>query len=345
MAHRRILAFHKLERESGFERREAGIRSGIRLDPLERVGVYVPGGTAAYPSSVLMNIVPAKVAGVRDITVVTPPATGGIRAEVLEAARLAGADRVLAVGGAQAVAALAYGTESVARVDKIVGPGNIYVATAKRLVVGEVGIDMIAGPSEVLIIADGRARPAWIAADMLAQAEHDPLAAAVCVTTSARVGESVAEAVSRQMSELPRAAVARRSMARYGTVVVVPSLRRAAEVADALAPEHIELHVASPRKLAASIHNAGAIFLGPSSTEALGDYAAGPNHVLPTGTAARFSSPLGVYDFVKRTSIIEVDRRGLAQLAPVVTTLARAEGLEAHARAVEMRISGKRKKP
>jgi len=342
-AHRRILAFHKLERERGFERREPGIRSAVRMTALARVGVYVPGGRAAYPSSVLMNIVPAKVAGVADITVVTPPTAEGVRPEVLEAARIAGADRVLRIGGAQAVAALAYGTESIERVDKIVGPGNVYVATAKRLVVGEVGIDMIAGPSEVLIIADGRARPDWIAADMLAQAEHDPLAAAICVTTSARVGDAVAAAVAEQIAELPRAAIARRSIARYGTVLVVADLRRAAELANELAPEHVELFVASPRKLVASIRNAGAIFLGASSTEALGDYAAGPNHVLPTGTAARFSSPLGVYDFVKRTRIIEVDRRGLAELAPTVTVLARAEGLEAHARAVEMRTAGERK--
>ncbi len=342
-AHSRIIAFHKRQREKGFERREPGIRTGIRITPLARVGLYVPGGSAAYPSSVLMNIVPAKVAGVEDITVVTPPSAEGVRPEVLTAARIAGADRVVTIGGAQAVGALAYGTRSIQRVDKIVGPGNIYVATAKRLVFGQVGIDMIAGPSEVLIIADGRASAANVAADMLAQSEHDPLAAAICLTPSAKLAAAVAASVAEQLAVLPRRQIAGRSIRRYGTIIVTPSLARAAELADEIGPEHLEIFTASPRKLLGSIRNAGAIFLGEATTEPVGDYAAGPNHVLPTGGAARFSSPLGVYDFVKRTSIIEVDERGLATLAPTITTLARAEGLEAHARAVDVRTRTKSK--
>ncbi len=337
-AHRRITRFHKLQLERGYQLVEPGIRCGMRVLPMARAGVYVPGGKAAYPSSVLMNIVPARVAGVPDITVVTPPRPEGIKPEVLVAAEIAGATRVLKVGGAQAVAALAYGTKSVARVDKIVGPGNIYVATAKRLVFGEVDIDMIAGPSEVLIVADGAADPELIASDMLAQAEHDELAAAVCIVSSRRVAERVARAVDAQLAELSRAPIARKSIARYGTILVVRSLKRAAELANEIAPEHLELFVAKPRKMLPSLVNAGAIFLGENTTEPLGDYAAGPNHVLPTGGSARFASPLGVYDFFKRTSIIEVDRKGLASLAPTVEELARSEGLEAHGLAVSRRM-------
>jgi histidinol dehydrogenase len=324
-AQSRIAKFHRLQREKGFELREKGLRTGIRVTPLERVGVYVPGGRAAYPSSVLMNIVPAKMAGVDDITVVTPPSSAGIRPEVLLAARLAGASRVVRVGGAQAVAALAYGTETVERVDKIVGPGNIYVATAKRQVFGVVDIDMIAGPTEVLIIADSSADPEFVAADMLAQAEHDPLAVA---------------AVARQLAQLPRKAIAGRSLRRYGTVVHVAGLARAIEITNDIAPEHLELFVKQPRKLLDKIRHAGAVFLGQYATEALGDYVAGPNHVLPTGGSARFASPLGVYDFIKRTSIIEADREGLAKLATTVDRLAMSEGLEGHALAVRKRLAG-----
>ena len=341
-AHERIAAFHALEREQGFERRENGITTGMRLTPLARAGVYVPGGKAAYPSSVLMNIVPAVVAGVPDITVVTPPSPQGIRDEVLAAASIAGATRVLRVGGAQAVAALAYGTETIARVDKIVGPGNIFVATAKRLVFGEVDIDMVAGPSEVLIIADDSADPAWVAADMLAQAEHDELAASICITTSRAHATAVARAAEAQCAELSRASIAASSLERFGTILVVKNLERACELADEIAPEHLEVVTKKPRALLPRLHNAGAIFLGALTTESMGDYAAGPNHVLPTGGAARFASPLGVYDFVKRTSIIELDRKGFDRLAGIVVELATAEGLEAHALAVTRRAKGGR---
>ena len=339
-AHARIRAFHVLERERGFEKKERGIRTGMRVAPLARAGVYVPGGKAAYPSSVLMNIVPAVVAGVADITVVTPPARDGICDAVLAAASIAGATRVLRIGGAQAIAALAYGTGSVARVDKIVGPGNIFVATAKRLVFGEVDIDMVAGPSEVLIVADSSADPEWVAADMLAQAEHDELAASICITTDRGHARAIAAAIAKQCAELPRASIAARSLERYGTILVVDRLERACELADQIAPEHLEVFTSNPRRLLPLLHNAGAIFLGSLTTESMGDYAAGPNHVLPTGGASRFASPLGVYDFVKRTSIIELDRKGFERLAPTVIELATAEGLDAHALAVLRRIRG-----
>lgn len=338
-AHRRIVTFHKRQLESGYEIREEGLRTGIRVQPLRRVGVYVPGGQAAYPSSVLMNVVPAKVAGVNEVVVLTPPSREGIRPEVLAAAKIAGADTVLSIGGAQAVAAAAYGTKSIERVDKIVGPGNIYVATAKRLVFGAVDIDTVAGPSEVLILADGSADPEFVAADLLAQAEHDQLAAAICITTSKSLAVAIAAAVEEQLKGLSRAAIARESIRRYGSIFVVPSLRRGAELSDEIAPEHLEIFTKAPRSLLPHIHNAGAVFLGQYSTEPLGDYAAGPNHVLPTGGAARFSSPLGVYDFRKRISIIEANRRGLERLAPIVTKLAAAEGLEAHGAAVTRRIN------
>ncbi len=344
VAHKRIVRFHKLQLDKGYELREPGIRTAMRVLPLARAGVYVPGGQAAYPSSVLMNVVPARVAGVDDITVVTPPSGGTIRPEVLVAADLAGAHRVLRIGGAQAVAALAYGTETVARVDKITGPGNIFVATAKRLVFGAVDIDMIAGPSEVLIIADRSSDPELVAADMLAQAEHDELAAAICITTSRHTGVRVARAVAEQLAGLDRRPIAGASIRRFGTVLVVKSMKRACELADEIAPEHLELFVENARGWIPSIRNAGAIFVGENTTESLGDYAAGPNHVLPTGGAARFSSPLGVYDFRKRTSIIEVGRSGLAALAPTVTALAESEGLQAHGLAVTRRMDASRRK-
>jgi histidinol dehydrogenase len=337
LAHRRIARFHRAQTERGFELRESGLRLGMRVTPLARVGVYVPGGSAAYPSSVLMNVVPAKIAGVPDITVVTPAGEKGIRPEVLVAARLAGATRIVRVGGAQAVGALAYGTETVARVDKIVGPGNVYVATAKRLVFGQVDIDMIAGPSEVLIVADTSAAPEFIAADMLAQAEHDPRAAAVCLVDDEALGHAVAAELQLQLAELGRREIATRSLANYGLVLVTRSLDRAVEIANEIAPEHLELFVRRPRALLGRVRDAGAIFLGQHSTEALGDYLAGPNHVLPTGGTARFASPLGVYDFVKRTSIIEATRRGFERLAPAVERLAGTEGLDGHAAAVTRR--------
>ncbi len=340
-AHSRIRRFHMLQRTRGFEQREAGISTGMRVAPLDRVGVYVPGGTAAYPSTVLMNVVPAKVAGVREIVLVTPPAKDGIPTAVLTAAELAGVDRVFTIGGAQAIAALAYGTATIPQVDKIVGPGNAYVATAKRLLFGQVGIDTVAGPSEVLVVADGGARAPLIAADMLAQAEHDAMAAAICITTSKRLADAVAASLSLQLESLTRRTIAARSLQRYGTIIVTKTLDRALELADELAPEHLELFVARPRRALAKVRNAGAVFLGEATTESLGDYAAGPNHVLPTGRAARFSSPLGVYDFVKRTSIIEASQAGLEALAPVVLELARYEGLEAHEKAVRARLKRK----
>jgi histidinol dehydrogenase len=338
-AHDRISRFHRRELETGFEIREPGLRTGMRVAPLERAGVYVPGGRAAYPSSVLMNVVPARVAGVADITVVTPPSRNGIKSEVLLAARIAGATRVVRAGGAQAIAALAYGTKSIAKVDKIVGPGNVWVATAKRLVFGVVDIDMIAGPTEVLIVADATARASFVAADMLAQAEHDPDAAAICITTSRENAAEVVAELSRQLAELDRREIAAKSLARHGLVLVVKDLARAIELANEIAPEHLELFVRRPRALLPRVRNAGAVFLGEYSTEALGDYVAGPNHVLPTGGSARFSSPLGVYDFVKRTSIIEATRQGLARVAASAIALAESEGLTGHAAAVRRRLS------
>jgi histidinol dehydrogenase len=337
LAARRIAAFHKRQRQSSWSFRDAtGAKLGQQVRALDRVGVYVPGGTAAYPSSILMNVVPAKVAGVGEVIGVTPP--GHADPAVLAAAHIAGIDRLFRVGGAQAIAALAYGTRTIPRVDKICGPGNIWVATAKRLVFGAVDIDMIAGPSEVLIVADARARADWIAADLLSQAEHDPLAAAILVTPSAALAARVARALEAQLGELSRQSIARRALARYGTAFVTPTLTDAMDLANRLAPEHLELAVRNPERWLPSIRHAGAIFLGDHAPEPFGDYLAGPNHVLPTGGSARFSSPLGVYDFVKRSSIIGAGPRTLAKLGPAVARLARVEGLDAHARAVERRL-------
>jgi histidinol dehydrogenase len=304
---------------------------------LDRVGVYVPGGTAAYPSSVLMNVIPAKVAGVGEVIGVTP-AGGGIPAPVLAAASIAGVDRLFRVGGAQAVAALAYGTRSIPRVDKICGPGNIWVATAKRLVFGTVDIDMIAGPSEVLIVADAGARPDLVAADLLAQAEHDPLAAAILVTPSRALVARVQAELTAQLARLPRRTIARRALRRQGTAFVTRSLAGAVELANRLAPEHLELAVRRPERWLGAVRHAGAIFLGEHAPEAFGDYLAGPNHILPTGGSARFASPLGVYDFVKRSSVIGASVRTLRRLGPAVACLARLEGLDAHAVAVTSRL-------
>jgi histidinol dehydrogenase len=337
LAARRIAAFHRRQRQGSWSFRDAtGARLGQQVRPLDRVGVYVPGGTAAYPSSVLMNVIPAKVAGVGEVIGVTPP--GRASAAVLAAAHIAGVDRLFRVGGAQAVAALAYGTRAIPRVDKICGPGNIWVATAKRLVFGAVDIDMIAGPSEVLILADGRARPDLVAADLLSQAEHDPLAAAILVTPSAALATRVAAALEQQLPELSRRAIARKALARYGTAFVTGSIAEAVDLANRLAPEHLELMVARPDALLPQIRHAGAIFLGEHAPEPFGDYLAGPNHVLPTGGSARFSSPLGVYDFVKRSSVIGAGPQTLARLGPTVARLARLEGLDAHARAIERRL-------
>ena len=340
LAARRIRAFHARQRERSWGFRDAsGARLGLRVSPLERVGVYVPGGRAAYPSTVLMTVIPARVAGVREVVGVTPPAPAGEHPVMLAACHVAGIDALYRVGGAQAIAALACGTETIARVDKIVGPGNIYVATAKRLCYGRVAIVSIAGPSEVLIVADGSADPELVAADMLAQAEHDPGAAAVCVTTDRRLASRVALALDRQLAALTRRAVAAAALAAFGAIVVARSTAEAIEIANRVAPEHLELLVRNPRRWEGKVRSAGAIFLGPHAPEAFGDYLAGPNHVLPTGGTARFASPLGVYDFIKRTSLIEAGPRTMRRLGPAVARLARLEGLTAHGAAVERRLA------
>jgi histidinol dehydrogenase len=344
-AAKRIRAFHRKQRQSSWHYTDRlGVGLGQQITPLERVGVYVPGGKAAYPSSVLMNIIPAKIAGVEEIVVVSPPVADGdqygLQPGVLAAARLAGADTVFRLGGAQAIAALAYGTRTVPRVDKIVGPGNIFVATAKRLVYGQVDIDSVAGPSEILVIADDTASPSYVAADMLSQAEHDEMAAPLCLTTSTRLAEAVVEELKDQLATLRRRTIAAASLKRYGAVIVARDRAEVVRLANALAPEHVELLVKNPRGWLKDIRHAGAIFLGALSTESFGDYIAGPNHILPTGGTARFSSPLGVYDFLKRTSIIEASAPALRKLGPHIMRLAAMEGLEAHGRAVEYRLNG-----
>jgi histidinol dehydrogenase len=334
-AHDRIRAFHEKQLQKSWEFTDAdGTRLGQRLSPLERVGLYVPGGKAAYPSSVLMNAVPAKVAGVRELVMASP----NPNPLVLAAAALAGVDRVLGIGGAQAIAALAYGTKSIARVDKIVGPGNAYVAEAKRQVFGEVGIDMVAGPSEILVIADGSAEADWVAMDLLSQAEHDESAQAILLSPSERYLDEVAASIRKLLVEMPRRKVIAASLKARGALILTRDLDEACAVANRIAPEHLELAVENPENLVQKINNAGAIFLGRWSSEALGDYCAGPNHVLPTAGSARFSSPLGVYDFQKRTSLIGVSQSAAAKLGRIAMTLAQGEGLTAHARAAEMRI-------
>jgi histidinol dehydrogenase len=316
-----------------------GVELGHRWTAIEAVGLYVPGGTAAYPSSVLMNAVPAKVAGCPRVVMVVPAPDGKLNPLVLAAARLAGVDEVYRVGGAQAVAALAYGTATIAPVAKIVGPGNAYVAAAKRLVFGRVGIDMIAGPSEVLIIADRDANPEWVAADLLAQAEHDTAAQSILITDDAALADAVARAVEGQLKTLPRASVAAASWRDFGAIILVGALEDAVALTDAIAPEHLEIETGDPERLAAKIRNAGAIFLGSHTPEAIGDYVAGSNHVLPTARSARFSSGLGVLDFMKRTSILRLDADALARLGPAAIALGQAEGLDAHARSVAMRLN------
>ncbi|MDA8110179.1 MAG: histidinol dehydrogenase [Betaproteobacteria bacterium] len=313
---------------------------GQRVTALERVGLYVPGGKAAYPSSVLMNAIPAKVAGVTELVMTTPTPGGARNALVLAAAALAGVDRVIAVGGAQAVAALAYGTQSVPRVDKIVGPGNVYVAAAKRQVFGQVGIDMIAGPSEILVIGDGSTPADWVAMDLFSQAEHDEAAQAMLLSPDAAYLDAVEASLARQLPAMPRREVIGASLGARGALIETRDLAEACEIANRIAPEHLELSVARPEELLPKITHAGAIFLGRWSSEALGDYCAGPNHVLPTSGTARFSSPLGVYDFQKRSSLIGVSREGAARLGRLAAALARGEGLQAHARSAEYRISG-----
>src|SRR5499426_819609 len=316
-----------------------GVELGSRWSAIEAVGLYVPGGTAAYPSSVLMNAVPAKVAGVPRLVMVVPAPDGLVNPLVLAAAKLAGVDEIYRVGGAQAVAALAYGTTTIAAVDKIVGPGNAYVAAAKRLVFGKVGIDMIAGPSEVLILADKTGHPDWIAADLLAQAEHDESAQSILITDDAELARAVETALAAQLALLPRAAVAGASWRDFGAVILVGALADAVPLVDAIAPEHLEIESADAEALAARIRNAGAIFLGAHTPEAIGDYVGGSNHVLPTARSARFSSGLGVLDFMKRTSILKCGPDQLRALAPAAIALGEAEGLDAHARSVAMRLN------
>lgn len=336
----RVRWFHAHQHERDLDVERDGIRLGLRVSPLARVGLYVPGGTARYPSSVLMTAIPAKVAGVAEVIMVTP----GASAKTLAAAELAGVDRVFELGGAQAVAALAYGTATVPRVDKIVGPGNQWVAAAKRRVFGQVDIDSVAGPSEVLIIADHTAEPAWVAADLLAQAEHDVEARPILVTTARELATAVEAALAVQLATLPRAEIARAALARHGAAVVVASLDEAVDVANRYAPEHLELDVADPRALVPRLTTAGAIFVGKWAAEAAGDYVAGANHVLPTGGAARYASPLGVHDFVRRTSIVEYDEAAARADAPFIAALAAVEGLDGHGRSALIR-AGKRGAP
>ena len=336
----RIAAFHNKQKEATWlSDDEPDIQLGQMVTPLDRVGIYVPGGKAAYPSSVLMNAVPAKVAGVGEIIMTVPMPDGVVNPYVLAAAHIAGVDRIFKIGGAQAVAALAYGTTTVPRVDKITGPGNIYVATAKRLVFGTVDIDMIAGPSEILVINDGSGNPAHIAADLLSQAEHDELAAAILITTDEAFGRQVAEELETQLEQLSRSVIARQSIDSFGAIILVRDLAEAAAFSNKIAPEHLELAVADPFALLPQIRHAGAVFLGHHTPEAAGDYLAGPNHTLPTGGSARFFSPLGTDDFVKKSSLISFSAEGLNRLGGSIIKIAELEGLEAHAKSVSIRLS------
>jgi len=335
----RIRAYHSRQSAESWSFTEPdGTRLGLRVTPLERVGVYVPGGKAAYPSSVLMNVLPAKVAGVSQIVMVVPTPNGVKNALVLAAAHLAGVTCTYTIGGAQAIAALAFGTATIAQVDKIVGPGNAYVAAAKRRVFGAVGIDMVAGPSEVLVIADGSANPEWVAMDLFAQAEHDEAAQALLLSPDERLLDQVAASMAKLLPTMPREKIIAASLRQRGALILVRDLAEACSLANSIAPEHLELAVAAPDDLLPRIRNAGAIFVGHHSSEALGDYCAGPNHVLPTARSARYSSPLGVYDFQKRTSVIAASREGARTLGAIAAILARGEGLPAHAASAQYRI-------
>lgn len=337
-AAKRIREFHKHKLPvENIYKDKLGNELGWLIRPIERAGLYVPGGKAAYPSTVLMTAIPAKVAGVEELVLVTPCPGGELNPTVLVAASIAGVDSLYKVGGAQAVAAMAYGTESIPKVDKIVGPGNIYVTIAKKLVFGQVDIDMIAGPSEILIISDGSSPASWVAADLLAQAEHDEMAVPLLVTDSREFGKEVQKEVSRQLKSLKRRNIASQAVKSQGRIFIVKNIDEAAQVANALAPEHLELCVKNPKALLKKIKNAGAIFLGSMSTEAFGDYVAGPSHVLPTGGAARFSSPLSVYDFLRMPSVISISKKGFQKLGDCVINLAYSEGLEAHALSVKVR--------
>ena len=339
VAKKNITEFHSREIEQGFVDMDTpGITRGQKVTPLARVGLYVPGGTAAYPSTIMMTALPAKIAGVKEIIMVTPPQKDGINPAVLGAAKLAGVDAVYQVGGAQGVAALAYGTEQIPKVDKIVGPGNIYVATAKRQVFGQVDIDMIAGPSEIGVIADESANPVHLAADLLSQAEHDPRARTIMVTNSEKLAQLVSDEVERQLSQLPRESIARPAIENNSYIAVMDSVADMFTVMNEVAPEHLEIQLPDPMEYMSMVENAGSVFLGRYASEPLGDYVGGTNHVLPTSGTAKFSSPLGVYDFVKRISFTQFSRERLQEVAKDITTLARTEGLEAHARAIEVRF-------
>ena len=335
----RVRLYHERQKQDSWEYTEAdGTRLGQKVTPLDRVGLYVPGGRASYPSSVLMNAIPAKVAGVKELIMVVPTPGGERNPLVLAAAAITGVDRVFTIGGAQAVAALAFGTQTIPQVDKIVGPGNAYVASAKRRVFGTVGIDMVAGPSEVLIISDGHGNPDWVAMDLFAQAEHDELAQSILLCTESAFLDRVHASIDRLLAEMPRRDTIATSLANRGALIKVRDLAEACELANRIAPEHLEICTEDPRALVDSIRHAGAMFLGHYSVEALGDYCAGPNHVLPTMRSARFSSPLGVYDFQKRTSILDISAEGAQKLGRIASVLAHGEGLQAHARSAEMRL-------
>jgi len=341
-AARRIEKFHRKQLTSSWSDEEEGITLGQLVTPINRVGVYAPGGLASYPSTVLMATIPAKIAGVREIFLVTPSKGGEMNPLVLAAAQLSGVDRIFKIGGAQAVAALAYGTESIPPVDKIVGPGNVYVATAKGMVYGKVGIDMIAGPSEVLIISDGTADPSVVAADLLSQAEHDEMASAILLTPAEEFAFKVAREVEVQLKSLPRESIATRAIESFSAVIVTKDMDEATEISNRFAPEHLQLMVEKPDQLLEKIENAGAVFLGYSTPEVLGDYIAGPNHILPTGGTARFSSPLGVYDFVKRTSVISFSRKSLQKYGDQAVRFASMEGLDAHGKSITVRLASKK---
>ena len=341
LAASRIEAFHRAQMPADLDYRDAlGVRLGLRWTPVEAVGLYVPGGSAAYPSSVLMNAIPARVAGVGRVAMTVPTPAGAFDPLVFAAARLAGIEEAYRIGGAQAVGALAFGTAGIAPVDKIVGPGNVWVATAKRQVFGHVGIDTIAGPSEVLVVADGCCPASWIAADLLAQAEHDEAAQSILIALSHEFADAVEAGIGHYLETLPRAATARASWEAHGACIVVRDLDEAPALIDAIAPEHLQLAVADPEALAARVRHAGAVFLGPLTPEAIGDYVGGPNHVLPTSRTARFASGLGVMDFMKRTTLLGCDTESLAAIGPAATALAAAEGLDAHGLSVSLRLDG-----
>lgn len=339
LAKENIISFHKMEVEDSFiDAKKKGIIRGEKIAPLAAVGLYVPGGTAAYPSSILMNVIPAKIAGVDRIVMVTPPQKDGLNKAVLAAAKIAGVDEIYMVGGAQAIASLAYGTETIPRVDKITGPGNVFVATAKKQVFGQVDIDMIAGPSEIGVIAGSQAVPSQVAADLLSQAEHDKLARPILVTDDRKLANDVSAEMDRQVDLLPRKEIAKAAMDNEGFIAVVDDIDDAFTLMNAVAPEHLEVQLPDAIEYLNQIKNAGSVFLGFSASEPLGDYLAGPNHILPTGGTARFFSPLGVQDFVKRTQFVSYTREALKKEKDAITTLARVEGLEAHARAIESRF-------